>query len=241
MVKYQGVFKRYEKKYLISQTQYNQIFQYLKDKTVPDQYGRSTICNIYFDTQDYRLIRASIDKPIYREKLRLRSYGVPGYDDTVFVELKKKYKGVVYKRRVPMPLAQAEDYLYRRGSPAPSCQIIKEIDWFLEQYHPLPKTFIACDRTALFGCDNDSLRFTFDSRIRYRESSLSLAEGDHGRPVLPDGMIVMEIKCAASMPIWLSRALASLDILPVSYSKYGKCYQNFLLPELFREGGIVCA
>ena len=148
MVKYQGVFKRYEQKYLISETQYNALMLFLQDKTVPDQYGRSTICNIYFDTPDYRLIRASIAKPVYKEKLRLRSYGVPGYDDTVFVELKKKYKGVVYKRRVPMTLQEAEGYLYAHKRPESSCQIMKEIDWFLDQYHPVPKAFIACDRIA---------------------------------------------------------------------------------------------
>ena len=113
--RYQDVFQRYEQKYLLQEKQYRIIRRELQNRMVPDQYGKSTICNIYFDTPDFRMVRASLAKPVYKEKLRLRSYGVPGMKDTVFVELKKKYKGIVYKRRADMSLEEAVQYLYRGG------------------------------------------------------------------------------------------------------------------------------
>ena len=127
MSQYQEIFQRYEKKYLLSRTQYQNLRRKLESHMREDQYGKSTICNIYYDTPDHRLIRESMEKPIYKEKLRLRSYGVPKKEDIVFVELKKKYKGVVYKRRVNMPLAEAEKWLERRECRQAS-QIGKEID-----------------------------------------------------------------------------------------------------------------
>ena len=101
-MEYQNVFKRYEIKYLISQEQKRIVLEAMEQKMALDKYGRTTIRNIYFDTDSYRLIRRSIEKPAYKEKLRIRSYCKAQPNSTVFVELKKKYKSVVYKRRVPM-------------------------------------------------------------------------------------------------------------------------------------------
>lgn len=230
MAQYQNVFKRYEKKYLMNEQQYQALKKLLQGRMTTNQFGRNTICNIYFDTPDYRLIRASIEKPVYKEKLRLRSYGLPKKEDTVFVELKKKYKGIVYKRRVPMTLQEAEQYLLRGKQPYKSCQILKEIDWFLDFYQPIiPKVYLAYDRIAMCSSENADLRITFDTNIRWRESVLDLSKGVWGNTLLEEGQHLMEIKIPGAMPLWLSQGLTEIGIFPASYSKYGNCYKNYLI------------
>ncbi len=222
----QGTFQRYEKKYLLSELQYRQIKAAWKDKFEIDQYKETTICNIYFDTPSHLLIRNSLEKPIYKEKLRLRSYGTPSEGDTVFVELKKKYKGVVYKRRVKMELSQAEKFLYEREKIESSTQIVKEIDYFLDFYKELiPSMYISYDRTAYYGLDNPDLRITFDTNVRYREEKLWLEAGVWGDRLLEDGTKLMEIKIPGAMPVWLSNTLTDLNIYPTSFSKYGRAYE----------------
>ena len=146
MTDYQIIFKRYEKKYLMDQNQYMVLRALLSGRIQTDPYGFHTICNIYYDTNHYDLIRTSLSRPLYKEKLRLRSYGVPSEQDTVFLEIKKKFHGVVYKRRTAMELSQAEAYLLRHEVPGNEGQILHEIDWFLKVYRPEPRVFIAYDR-----------------------------------------------------------------------------------------------
>ena len=230
MLQYQNVFQRYEKKYLMDEQQYQDLTKFLQGKMISNEYGRHTICNIYFDTPDYRLIRASIEKPVYKEKLRLRSYGVPKKEDTVFVELKKKYKGVVYKRRVPLTLREAEQYLLQEKKLHKPSQILKEIDCFLDFYQPIiPMVYLAYERLAMCSNENPDLRITFDNNIRWRQSILDLARGVWGSPLLEAGQHLMEIKIPGAMPIWLSRGLSDLGIFPTSYSKYGNCYKKYLI------------
>ena len=88
-------FRRYEKKYFLSPRQQEQLLQRIAPYIKEDAFDSYTICNIYYDTPDWRLIRASLEKPAYKEKLRVRSYGVPTETDRVFVELKRKFDGVV--------------------------------------------------------------------------------------------------------------------------------------------------
>lgn len=241
MSSYQDVFKRYEKKYLLSEQQYAALHKELENRMTADQYGRHTICNLYFDTDSFELIRASLDKPVYKEKLRLRSYGVPSQDDTVFIELKKKYKGVVYKRRVPVTLREASDYLLQGTEPEKACQILHEIGWFMKLYRPSPKAFIAYDRVALSGNENSSLRVTFDRNIRFRESLLDLSRGDWGNLILDSKTVLMEIKIPGAMPVWMSDLLTELAIFPTSFSKYGTCYKDHLMQHLVTNGGTICA
>ncbi len=229
MVQFQTIFERYEKKYLMDEKQYQALTELLQERMVLNEFGLNTICNIYFDTPDYRLIRASIEKPVYKEKLRLRSYGVPGKEDKVFIELKKKYKGIVYKRRVPVTLREAEQFLLRRKQPHNFGQILKEIDWFLNFYQPIPRVYIAYDRIAMSGIENADLRVTFDTNIRWRESILDLSKGVWGNTMLGKGQYLMEIKIPGAMPLWLSRKLTELKIFPASYSKYGSCYKDYLI------------
>ncbi len=236
MAQLQEIFERYEKKYLMDEQQYRALTELLQGKMVLNEFGISTICNIYFDTPDYRLIRASIEKPVYKEKLRLRSYGAPKMEDKVFIELKKKYKGIVYKRRAPMTLQEAEQFLLQREKPHKFSQILKEIDWFLNFYHPIPKVYIAYDRIAMCSIENADLRITFDTNIRWHESILDLSMGVWGNTMLGNGQYLMEIKIPGAMPLWLSRMLTDLKIFPTSYSKYGNCYKNYLINSVDLEG-----
>lgn len=231
MSDYQNVFQRYEKKYLMAQEKYSALRKRLADRIAVDRYGLHTICNLYYDTDHYDLIRTSLDKPVYKEKLRLRSYGIPGSTDTVFLEIKKKYDGIVYKRRIPMPLCEAETYL-SGGSisgTADGNQIQKEIDWFIRFYNPKPRVYIAYDRLACYAVQDPELRITFDQNIRFRTGNLTLAKGDSGIPVTEPGMVLMELKLAESMPLWLCRIVNEIGIYPVSFSKYGACYSEYLM------------
>lgn len=223
----QLTFERVEKKYLVTPAQLTVLWDILERYMEVDGYGRHTICNIYYDTGDYRLIRTSLDKPLYKEKLRLRSYGVPGADDQVFVELKKKYDGVVYKRRAALPLDTATAWLDGRIR-IPQNQILREIDYFMEYYRPQPRVFLAYDRVALFGREDEALRLTLDGNIRWRTTRLDLAAGDEGSPLSVQGLYLMEIKLPGVMPLWLAHTLAELGISPVSFSKYGCCYREAL-------------
>ena len=222
-------FKRYEKKYFLTMNQYEMFKERISSHVRPDDYPEYTLCNLYYDTDNYSLIRASLEKPVYKEKLRIRSYGVPGADDKVFVELKKKYEGVVYKRRVTMRNNTAQAFLKGVKSNDNVNQISKEIDYFQSFWKTVPKVFIAYDREALQGTEDPELRITFDTNLRYRLDRLSLSEGDDGLPLLNNGMILMEIKIPDACPLWLSRTLSELEIRPVSFSKYGTCYENHIL------------
>ena len=224
-------FKRYEKKYMLSSQQYAALRQCLDPHIMRDEFFQSTVCTIYYDSDDYSLIRNSIEKPVYKEKLRVRSYNVPDAHGEVFVELKKKYKGIVYKRRVRMEAAQAEAYLSGR-EPAPfDNQIIRELDWFLRTNRVKPKVFLACDRSAYVAKENPDLRITFDQNLRWRETELDLTLGHHGAPVIDSGNVLMEIKIPGALPVWLARMLSELEIYPASFSKYGTCYKNYILQE----------
>lgn len=121
MSQFQSIFKRYEKKYILTSWQKQKFLETAKLYLAKDKYFHSTICSIYYDTPSRLMIRNSIEKPIYKEKLRLRSYGTPSADDKVFIELKKKYRGVVYKRRTAMTLREAEMFL--SGKLLPKTQI----------------------------------------------------------------------------------------------------------------------
>lgn len=236
----QAVFQRYEKKYRISLEQYHELMSRMITKMEVGRYGKYTICNIYFDTPDYRLIRQSLDKPVYKEKIRLRSYGVPGEDDQVFLELKKKYEGVVYKRRAELPLQEARKYLYYGIRPEHPGQILKEIDYAYQLYHARPMVYLAYERIAFSGKDNPDLRVTFDMNIRARDYNLELNRGTYGIPLLEKGQMLMEVKIPGAMPVWMSTLFSELEIYPTSFSKYGAYYQNYIAVKR-NEGGRICA
>ena len=177
----QEVFRRIEKKYIVDEPTYEKLIKKLDGHFVKDRYYKSTICNIYYDTPSHQLVRNSIEKPVYKEKLRVRSYGVPNDEDMVFVELKKKYKGVVYKRRIEMTLAQTRDFFAGKEVSHDNPQIENELKYFLKFYEGIaPAMYLSYDRLAYCGAEDPSLRLTFDTHILYREepfafSSASLA------------------------------------------------------------------
>lgn len=222
-------FKRYEKKYLLSAEQYASFKRRLDEYIQPDIYFQSTVCSVYYDTENFDFIRNSIEAPVYKEKLRLRSYNVPSADSVVFLELKEKFKGLVYKRRVAMKLDEAKEYLSGSAGLADTSQMGREIDWFLHINKVAPKVFLASDREAYVGIEDNELRITFDRNIRWRGDELDLALGSHGQPVTQDGQVLMEIKMPMSSPMWLARMLSESGIFPTSFSKYGTCYKENMI------------
>ncbi|WP_283680601.1 polyphosphate polymerase domain-containing protein [Parablautia sp. Marseille-Q6255] len=222
----QTVFNRYEKKYLMPEEIYQELRYRLQPYMQEDAYGLHTICNIYYDTPDSYLIRHSIEHPAYKEKLRLRSYGIPTLDSTVFLEIKKKYHKIVNKRRIQLTLQEAYDYVEHGMRPQQDSQILHEIDFFLHRY-PLERgLYLAYDRIALFGRENHDFRITFDQNIRSRHTAMGLENGDCGQLLLPKGYYLMESKVMGATPLWFTEILSELSIYPVSFSKYGNIYKK---------------
>jgi len=221
------IFKRVEKKYIVSLAEKESLISAIGEYLIPDPHGKGTVCSLYLDTDNFLLIRNSIAAKTYKEKLRIRCYGTPKTEDKVFFEIKKKFKGVVYKRRVAMSLLEAYNYLERDVKPENS-QIMNEINYCMDFYrHPTPKALIAYEREAYFIKDMPNLRITFDSNVRYRTHKLLLEKGSEGKKILPDGKYIMEIKTDGAMPLWLSHALNRHNIFPASFSKYGNAYREF--------------
>jgi len=224
----QTVFKRYEIKYLITEEQCEKLKKLFTEYMTGDEYGNSTIRNIYFDTPSYLLIRNSVEKPVYKEKLRLRSYGVTTPDSTVFLEVKKKFKGVVYKRRLRLKEKEALDYILD-GVKLPDSQIFREIDYFVSYYKELiPRVVISYEREAFYSKYDSTFRVTFDKNVLYRQDDLSLESGVYGKRILPEGKVLMEVKTAYAIPLWLTSFLSENKIYKTSFSKYGTAYADIL-------------
>lgn len=228
-------FRRYEVKYFLSAGQYSALLCEIKKHMSPDEYGKTAICNIYYDTDDWDLIRQSTEKPVYKEKLRVRSYGVPEENGRVFIEIKKKFSGVVYKRRISSVAESAEKFLQSPISADSASQIEKEIKWFQFYHKSSPKVFIGYDRIAYIGRDDPDLRITFDTNMRWRDYDLDLRSGDYGSPLIDEDKILMEIKVFGACPLWLSRLLSEIGAFPTSFSKYGACYANHLIKKEISE------
>lgn len=230
---YQSIFKRYELKYMLTREQKAKILEAMAPYMALDEFGRTTIRNIYFDTDSYRLIRHSIGKPTYKEKLRIRSYSQAVSDSTVFVELKKKYRHVVYKRRVSLPEKEAMAFVCQEHHCSMTSQILEEIDYFLNYYDTLrPVVFLSYEREAFYSKDESDLRVTFDDTILCRQNDISLKSEVYGTPLLPENMVLMEIKCSGGIPLWMSHVLTEEHIYKTSFSKYGTAYQKIIFPQL---------
>ena len=212
------VFKRYELKYLLDAETFKELLKRTAGRLHADEYGKTTVLSLYYDTDDYRIIRRSLESPCYKEKLRLRSYGILNENNSAFLELKKKYRGVVYKRRVKLSLGEVIN------GTAGSGQIANEIDYFKRFYgNPVPKFLIIYDRIAFVG--ENGLRVTFDTDIRYRTARLSLNSGLDGTRIIGDDKILAEIKTGTAIPLWLSEILSELKIYKTSFSKCGEAYK----------------
>lgn len=225
---FQNIFKRYELKYLMSEAQYVRLKRLMDLHMHGDEYGKSSICNLYYDTDDFLLIRRSIEKPVFKEKLRVRSYGTASEGSTVFIELKRKFDKVVYKRRISSDDTKAYDFLVNRN-PLYEGQIPNEINYFLDFYKTLkPKVYLSYRREAFYGNDDRDFRMTFDREILWRDYDLSLCEGIYGENILAENQVLMEIKVAQAVPLWLARFLSEEKIYKTSFSKYGNAYKALL-------------
>ncbi len=230
------VFNRHENKYLIDDGKLLKIQSRISDYMELDAYNQKketyTITNLYYDTADNYLIRTSLRKPKYKEKLRLRGYGVLGLDDKVYLEIKKKVAGLVNKRRSTLRLNEAYQFLQTGVVPEAKAyqnrQVLREIEYILKTYELKPMLYLAYDRRAYFDRHDRSLRISFDTNIRTRRYDLRLEAGDYGQLLLPAGQWLMEIKAGQSMPIWLVRLLSENEVYPASFSKYGTEYKQTL-------------
>lgn len=236
-------FKRYELKYFVTLEQYERIFQELTHYMSFDKNCKNgasyMIYNLYYDTQDHAVIRHSLEKPYYKEKLRLRSYSMPtSKEETVFLELKKKIGGIVAKRRAIMSYREAEQLVSFREIPKAELtvkkkdyqdnQVIKEILDFTSRYQVTPKVYISYRRVAFFDKENQDFRVSFDQDIITRRDSVNLTNGDYGTELLTSGNYLMEIKCTGGVPLWLCYLLSEMKIYKTSFSKYGTEFQQFL-------------
>lgn len=229
---YQTIFERYEIKYILTLQQKETVLKAMEPYMALDQYGRTTIRNVYFDTDNYRLIRHSIEKPAYKEKLRIRSYRQAQAGSPVFVELKKKYDSIVYKRRLVMPEKEAMDWICGDSSKESDTQIAAEINYFLEYYQTLhPTAFLSYEREAFYSRDGSDLRVTFDDNILCRQDNMSLESGVGGIPLLEEGKVLMEIKTSGGIPLWMTQVLSREQIYKTSFSKYGTAYQTIIFPK----------
>jgi len=235
------VFKRYELKYLLTELQYRTVRAEVEKRLAPDRFGSTTIQSLYYDTPDFRLVRESIEKPVYKEKLRLRCYGLNDCDKDVFLEMKRKYDGVVYKRRIACKETSVPELFAGKSDPS---QIGRELDYFISFYRQLdPKVMILYERSAFFDEAGD-LRVTFDSGIRYRAADLSFGAPLKGDTLLPPGTVLMELKSGTGFPLWLAHLLGQERIIKSSFSKYGEAYRRIFANgndiEKRTEGNVQC-
>jgi hypothetical protein len=238
------VFNRNECKFIVDGEIYEKLNKRLQEYMDKDAYSRNddfyTISNIYYDTKDDYLIRNSLSKPKYKEKLRLRSYGVPSEEDNVYLEIKKKFNGIVNKRRTTIKLKEAYEFLNSKEEPELKSymnkQVIKEIQYILKLYNLEPKLYLAYDRRAMFGKNDKGLRITFDNNIRTRRHDLRLEAGDYGQQLLEEGKFLMEVKVEKNIPLWLAKLLSEYKIYKTSFSKYGKEYEKTLKSNIKLKG-----
>ena len=228
MTKLQQVFRRTETKYIISEKEFQQLMELIGPYLKKDKYFKGTNCSVYYDDDNRYLAIHSLEKPLYKEKIRLRSYGIPTLDDVVFLEIKKKFDGVGSKRRIPVKLK--DFYLYEKTGKleTENVNIKQELDECFSRYRLRPKMFLAYDRTSYCDKDNPTFRLTFDRNVRSRNEDLRLELGDYGEKFFEKGEIVMEVKALDKYPFWFVRALSKLKIYPASFSKYGRVTEKVI-------------
>ncbi len=233
---FQTVFKRYELKYMLTTEQKEIVLNEIEPYMQLDKYKRTTIRNIYFDTENHQLIRHSIEKPAYKEKLRTRSYSQATGESTVFVELKKKHENVVYKRRLPLRETDATAWLSGKIPCPVNTQISREIDYFIHFYpHLQPTIFLSYERQAYFDKSGSDFRITFDENILCRQNDIDLCSTAYGQPILNENKVLMELKCSGGIPLWMAHLLSRERIYKTSFSKYGVAYSTLISPNTIKK------
>ena len=221
---YENIFNRVEQKYILTNDQREELLKIINDNLEKDKYYESLISNVYFDDSNNRLIVNSLDKPLYKDKVRIRSYGNPDMDSDVFFEVKYKYNGIVSKRRIKLKLIDFYNYL--EGKLTSDKQIMKELDYLVSFYDLKPVMFIGYHRYSYKGKEDSNLRITFDDNLTSRRDDLKLESGMYGEKYFDDNKVIMEIKTLHGYPMWLVKALSKLKIYPNSFSKYGSIYSK---------------
>lgn len=223
----ESIFKRHELKFILPPDKHALIYKDIVANVPRDSYGKYLVQSLYFDTSNWDVIRRSIEKPPYKEKMRLRCYNVPGEDSTIYLELKKKYRGIVYKRRIAF-LAQAlKKQTAKEIAAQDKSQIGQELDYYFSAHPVTEKAHISYDREA-FGSTR-TLRITFDTKLRFRTHQLDYHHPGQGLEIIPDHLTIMEIKTLGAMPLWLSQDLSRHQIYPHSFSKVGAGYNKYIL------------
>lgn len=218
---------RFELKYKLSKEQCDYVKQALVGHMSVDSYGKTTIVSLYYDTPDYFLIRTSIEKPRFKEKIRTRSYGLVTEGDRMFLEVKRKVEGIVYKRRVKTTEHEAEAFFKFKSNLTEEGQIAREICYTRDYYKNLqPALMILYDRYAYLQ-DNSDLRVTIDENPRYRFEDLNLHTSTEGISILLPGEAILEIKVQSAMPVWLSNILVEGKIYQTSFSKVGEAFKKY--------------
>ena len=231
------VFSRYEKKYLIDSKKYKYIVDRMSKYMRPDKFNLEkefyNIANVYYDTDNDELIRRSLSKPVYKEKLRLRGYGILNADDLAFLEIKKKYKGKVYKRRTKLSLCEANELIHNGTIPKDkeyiNQQILHEIEYFLKCYSLSEKVYISYDRKAFYAKDDFDFRVTFDTNIMTRRDNVALDKVSENKLLIGNDLWLMEVKSPFAIPLWFAEILSEVHVYPVSFSKYGTEYQKYIV------------
>ena len=225
-----NIFRRVEQKYLITSEQYNALMEALGDKLVKDEYFYNDIYNLYLDAPDHRLIIQSIEKPMYKETFRVRSYGLAENEDSkVYLEIKKKFDGTSHKRRISMALGEFYKYMEKGNRPKGANPItLAELDYDFEKYNLQPSILINYERYSYYFRGNKDLRVTFDHNVKYRVKKPDLTNGDDMHHIIDKDMYIMEIKSLDSLPIKLSQLLAKLKIYPRGFSKPKNAYLKSL-------------
>jgi hypothetical protein len=233
----QAIFNRFERKYLLNEKQKNEMVIFLKDYLVFDPYSINEtyykVFNIYYDTPDHLVIRDSLNKPKYKEKLRIRAYQLnPTNESLVFLEIKKKLNGQVNKRRLNMTYKDAKDYVNNGIKPTykdpMDQQILKEIDYFIKVHQVEPSIYIEYDRLAMMSQD-EHLRITFDKNIAFNQKELVFSDHSNEQLFPKHDMYLMEIKTDTNFPLWLVKKLSTFELFSQSFSKYGKIYQHHII------------
>ena len=224
---YANTFKRREMKFLLDEERYEKIRQAVSEFMTEDEFGLHTIMNIYLDNRNNDLIRSSLGKPIYKEKVRLRCYGTKAEDDSeAFLEIKKKYRGLTYKRRFEGKYKELHDYITDGIKPETRGQVFEELDYLIGRMSLKPKIVMCYDREAFYGNDDREFRVTFDGAIRYRRNDLDLRSGDSGAYMMTQPFRVMEVKSVGAIPMQLVRVLSEMKVYHGSFSKYGSIYSS---------------
>lgn len=223
-----NVMKRYELKYILDKRQVDYLVDKLNGHMIVDKYGKTSIQSLYYDTPNSRLIRESLDKPDFKEKIRLRSYGLNKPGKPVYLELKRKANGIVYKRRIESNVDKVDEF-FNKENEFDDGQISKEIAYFRDFYDNLiPACLIIYDRVAYYEPDGD-LRLTIDYNPRYRVEDLNLSTSTNGISLLADGSAILEVKVQEAIPLWLSKILTDGKIYISSFSKYGEAYRREMI------------